>query len=217
MIKKLNKSEFDVDSPDFESVNKKYYQEDEDYDWVEVTDKIKGLESFFHRIREKGTLRLIKKFGRGDKYLDAGFGTGLILRHLPKNSIGLDINPRNIKRAKKYLSGNKLILGDIEKLPFKDNSFSTVICTEVLEHLPKPQIAIKEILRVLKTGGVLVGTVPRVNSFWKLRIFSSTHPGEPFHKEFLEEEIKELFSERKLIFLKPINFFMSWGFVIEKQ
>lgn len=216
MINKIKKSSFDTRAFDFESINKRYYQEKENYDWVSVTDKIKGLESFFHRFREKGTVGLIKKFGRGGKYFDAGCGTGLILRHCPKNSVGLDINPRNIEKARKYLPGIKLILGDIENTPFNDNFFSTVICTEVFEHLPNPSKALAEILRILEPGGVLIGTVPKVNFFWRLRVLSSTHPGEPYHKEYKRDEISRLFYGRKIILLKPINLFMTWSFVLEK-
>jgi ubiquinone/menaquinone biosynthesis C-methylase UbiE len=216
MIKKINKSSFDTGAFDFKSVNKRYYQEKENYDWVSVTDNIKGLESFFHRFREKGTVALINKFGRGEKYFDAGCGTGLILRHCPKNSVGLDINPRNIEKAREYLPETKLILGDIENIPLNDNFFSTVICTEVFEHLPDPRKALNEIIRVLEPGGVLIGTVPKVNIFWRLRVLSSTHPGEPYHKEYKKNEISGLFSGRKIISLKPINLSMTWSFVLEK-
>ena len=219
MIKKIRKSDFDANTADFEQVNKKYYQEKEDYDWTEVTDNIKGLESFFHRLREKNLVKLIKKYGQGQggAFLDAGCGTGLILRHLPENSIGLDINPRNIEKARQYLPHRQIILGDVEKIPFENDKFTTVIVSEVLEHLPKPEHALKEILRVLKPGGVLVGTVPRKCLFWKLRVLSSTHPGEPYHKEYQKFELEKLLASQKIVLIRATNFYMTWAFVIEKQ
>lgn len=45
-------------------------------------------------------------------------------------------------------------------LPFSDASFDSVLCTEVLEHVPEPLQALYEIARVLKPGGVLLLTVP---------------------------------------------------------
>ncbi|MFQ5561574.1 MAG: class I SAM-dependent methyltransferase [Nitrospinota bacterium] len=45
-------------------------------------------------------------------------------------------------------------------LPFKSNSFETVLCTEVLEHSPNPSLAIQEVWRVLKPGGTLIMTAP---------------------------------------------------------
>ena len=50
---------------------------------------------------------------------------------------------------------------DATKLPFKDNSFDVVICSEVLEHIPENRAAIAELVRVLKKGKKLVVSVPR--------------------------------------------------------
>ena len=50
------------------------------------------------------------------------------------------------------------VLGDAQNLPFKDESFEVILCTEVLEHLKKPQLAVDEMKRVLKKGGKLILT-----------------------------------------------------------
>ncbi|MEM0385482.1 MAG: class I SAM-dependent methyltransferase [Nitrososphaeria archaeon] len=54
------------------------------------------------------------------------------------------------------------IVADAHFLPFKDQSFSEIICTEVLEHLESPIKALKEMRRVLKNNGVIVVTVPNL-------------------------------------------------------
>ncbi|TGD72948.1 class I SAM-dependent methyltransferase [Mangrovimicrobium sediminis] len=46
-------------------------------------------------------------------------------------------------------------------LPFADNTFDKVICSEVLEHIPDYQSALREIERVLKPGGLFCASVPR--------------------------------------------------------
>lgn len=51
-------------------------------------------------------------------------------------------------------------VSDIEKIPVKNNSFDVIICTEVLEHVPNPIEALKEMARILKTGGKLLITTP---------------------------------------------------------
>ena len=61
------------------------------------------------------------------------------------------------------------LLVDAHALPFADESFDCVFSYAVLEHLHTPQVAIQEIARVLKVGGVFVGTVSQ---------------GEPFHSSF---------------------------------
>lgn len=177
---------------DYNEKVKDYYRLVEDYDWVDVTDNWRGPESLIHKNREWVVKRIIKKYGQG-KYLDVGCGTGLILRHLPKGSHGIDINPRNIARVKKYLPEAKIKLGDAEQLPYPDQQFDTVICTETLEHLVRPDLAVSGIKRVLKPGGVLIGSVPRQALIWRFRFLSSTHPGdEPFHNEYKKKELTKL-------------------------
>src|SRR4029077_5333996 len=75
---------------------KDYYRDVETYDWVDVTDHLRGPEAFFHKNRERVVRKLVARFApAGQPILDAGCGTGLNLRHLPAGSVGLDINPRN--------------------------------------------------------------------------------------------------------------------------
>lgn len=52
------------------------------------------------------------------------------------------------------------VVGDALNLPFDENSFDTIISTQVLEHVEKPWIMIKEIGRTLKPGGLCVLTTP---------------------------------------------------------
>lgn len=197
--------------------NKDYYRYIEEYDWVEVTDHMKGLEAIFHKIRSFMIRGLVKKYSKAGKFLDAGCGTGLLLRYLPKGTTGLDINPRNIEKAKIHAPNAKLVLGDIEKMPFKQNTFSTVICTEVIEHQPNPGPTIKELRRVLKKGGVLIGSTPAASLIWNLRFLSSTCPREePFHKNFEEHELRKIFKDFKIKLLKKSVLGMSFVFVLEK-
>ncbi|AZU03893.1 type 11 methyltransferase [Glycocaulis alkaliphilus] len=58
-------------------------------------------------------------------------------------------------------------VGDAGRLPFADNSFDAVICSEVLEHLPDVPLALSEIDRVLKPGGKFALSVPR---YWPEKI-----------------------------------------------
>src|SRR3972149_2013686 len=93
----------DPRSEEFLQENKRFYLEDEEYDWVEATDRFAGLESFFHRVRQRTMRAIVDQHGAAP-FLDAGCGTGLMLRHLPPGSIGIDINPRNIPKARRHAS-----------------------------------------------------------------------------------------------------------------
>jgi len=208
----------DLSFEEFIQENRRYYQEEEDYDWVEVADHFRGLEAIFHRLRERQASKLVKEFEAGNKFLDAGCGTGLILRHLPAGSVGLDINQRNTRRAKKHAPRAKLVLGDIQEMPFADASFTTIVCTDVLEHLLEPQKALEEIFRILAPQGIAIGSVPAQNPIWRLRFLSSTHPGEPYHRLYKKQEVKALFDGKgKILELKRRCFLMNFFFVVEND
>jgi SAM-dependent methyltransferase len=55
----------------------------------------------------------------------------------------------------------KVVVGDALKLPYADETFDCVIASEILEHIPHDDVAIAELIRVLKAGGTLAVSVPR--------------------------------------------------------
>ncbi len=201
-----------------EKQNRDYYLKVENYDWVKATDSFLGLESLFHKFRQREILSAISKFSRKGKFLDAGCGTGLILRHLPQDSIGVDINPRNIAKLKKRLPKVKIIKADLEKLPFEKSTFSNIICTDVLEHFIYPEKPLKEFHRVLKKKGIVIGTVPGRSFIWKLRFLSSTRPTEPYHRHYHLDEVEKLLKKLgfKVKYLSHKILAMEIVFVAEK-
>ena len=55
------------------------------------------------------------------------------------------------------------VIGRAENIPFQDNSFDSVVSTQVFEHVSDPEKSAREVYRVLKTGGHLLVTVPQTN------------------------------------------------------
>ncbi len=125
-----------------------------------------------------------------ERILDIGCGDGFYLFLLSNLGVkltlyGSDFDPAALKSAKVNLSGKKikLLQADLmKKLPFKDNFFDKVVMSEVAEHLPNDVKGLKEVLRVLKPGGVLCLTVPNANYpfFWDpvnkcLETFTGSH------------------------------------------
>lgn len=95
------------------------------------------------------------------KILDAGCGEGLnadlLEKRLPNAVITLlDESASALEYARSVCSGRcDFRCGSVTGLPFGDREFDLVICTEVLEHLEKPETALDELLRVSK-GFVLI-------------------------------------------------------------
>ena len=52
------------------------------------------------------------------------------------------------------------IVADAANVPLPSDTADAIICTETLEHVPEPQAVVDEMLRLLKPGGVLVGSIP---------------------------------------------------------
>ncbi len=93
------------------------------------------------------------------KVLEIGFGTGTNLQYLARGTrwAGVDISPYMIRYARTAIdqtAGIQMpIVGDAVRLPFGDESFDAVICTHVLCSVSRPDDVVKEILRVLRSGG----------------------------------------------------------------
>jgi SAM-dependent methyltransferase len=92
------------------------------------------------------------------------------LRFLEAKVVGADIDIDDAVAAKSRLNthqkngghGNSdVIAADVCALPFQDNFFDLILCSEVLEHIQHHKIAVSEIARVLKPGRNLVVSVPR--------------------------------------------------------
>ena len=99
--------------------------------------------------------------GHGKRVLDLGCRSGALTRHfLEGNSVvGLDVDAAALEKAAAL--GIEPMQANVEEaLPFEDASFDAVVAGELFEHLQFPDALVAEIRRVLRPGGVLVGSVP---------------------------------------------------------
>ena len=101
------------------------------------------------------------------KALDAGCGTGEFTVQLAKSGLevaGVDISRKSIEFLNKYSKKNNLrikgVVGDIENLPFKSNSFDYCFCFGTLHHFMDFRNALKELRRVLKNEGKIMALEP---------------------------------------------------------
>jgi SAM-dependent methyltransferase len=125
--------------------------------------------------------------------LDVGCRAGNQTRWL--ESIGYTVTSIDVEKT-----FDKCIIVDADKrLPFDDNSFDLVWCSEVMEHLRDPEFSANEIRRILKDGGMMILTTPNTY-FWLMR---------PLHligltpDKLQNDDHKQFFSMRDICRLFP--------------
>jgi len=102
----------------------------------------------------------------GSDLLDAGCGTGLFSQAAAQRGArvtSMDVGQRLLEQVARKCDSERVV-GDVTALPFHDARFDYVICTEVIEHTLRPEVAVRELARVLRPGGTLVLTTP--NRVW---------------------------------------------------
>lgn len=117
----------------------------------------------------------------GNRVLDIGCGEGRHTIRACRESdavcVGADFGFDNLLTTKGKLEFHEglddlscmnwaLSAMNITALPFEDNSFDVVICSEVLEHIPDDNKAISELIRIVKPGKILAVSVPRAWPEW---------------------------------------------------
>lgn len=97
--------------------------------------------------------------------VDVGCGANLIadreLASLGKQVVGVDFTFNFLKLAPQDTPVT-LIQGDATNLPFSDETFDAVICSETVEHIPDDKAVINELARILRPNGLLFFTVPNL-------------------------------------------------------
>lgn len=131
----------------------------------------------------------------GSKVLDVGCNDGsftILLKEKRNCDItGVDVSEVALEEARK--KGLNVLNADVEALPFADGTFDYVICAEVLSHLFDPKLALKEMRRVLKKNGVLLGSVPHKNLqtyAWQDKTMVRNYLTEVELRELLEVDFK---------------------------
>lgn len=98
----------------------------------------------------------------GTNVLDAGCGPGFIARTVADRDegitvTGVDIGEHRVAETRHRL-GDKgtAIMADVRRLPFADDTFDVTYCRLMLQFLPDPETAIREMRRVTRAGGTIV-------------------------------------------------------------
>lgn len=106
---------------------------------------------------------------RGRRILDVGCGLGTYRAPLEARGaiwVGLDLTGPTAQ-----------VIGDANRLPFRDGAFDGIMCSAVLEHLPEPDLMMVELRRVLREGGLLFGYVAFLEPFHGISYYHMSHMG----------------------------------------
>jgi SAM-dependent methyltransferase len=95
------------------------------------------------------------------RVLDLGCGVGHSFTELaPRETVGVDVDPAALAGQER-----ETVVADMRRLPFPDGSFSSVISVHSIEHVPDPECALAEVVRVLATSGHAVFVTPNRLTF----------------------------------------------------
>lgn len=120
------------------------------------------------------------------------FATGATLDLGCKNSPYIDLLPSRVGVDISPGLGVS-VLGNARELPFSDESFQTVLCTEMLEHVPEPASVVEELRRVLAPTGYCILTT---------RFCYPIHGSPDDYYRFTEHGLRYLFREWDLRYLQ---------------
>ena len=179
-----------------------------------------GLEKFSLSVpRLNFLLQQARKLAgaRQIKVLNIGVGDGWLEEKCSAQGwdvYSLDPIPAAIARVES--AGIKGQVGHIEAVPFADELFDVIFCSEIIEHLSNEQIqqGLSEIRRVLKPGGMLLGTVPFNENLFEGRVVCPDC-GSVFHRighlqTFDTGTLRKVFPESFRLDVVRTEYFCDW-------
>jgi len=217
---------------DWEKLERPYYLRSKKYE---------GGKYLLLSKKHKGVLEYVNAaLNRIDKdmidFCDAGCGNGIYLGYLKNkhsniNLCGFDFSEKIVEIAKNNTNIEKIKVGNLESMPFDDESFDLILCTQVIEHLLNDKKGISELYRTLKKGGYLViSTDNKYNIISKLLNFPIMILLSPYmivkkmfrskkyfpHKSYFFKEFKDLIGTQNFEIEKFSTFRFSMPFPFHK-
>ncbi len=147
--------------------------------------------------------------------LSAGCGTGTELHFLSRYGkvTGADPSDQAIGFCRSSGVRADLVQAPLERLPFSAGSFDAVFLLDVLEHIEAEGVALAEVSRVLKPGGLVVFTVPAFGFLWSRADLRAYH-----FRRYRRPELREVLSRAGFtpLRLTYFNTFLFLPIVIAK-
>ncbi|QWV95947.1 class I SAM-dependent methyltransferase [Geomonas nitrogeniifigens] len=159
---------------------------------------------------EHGKLRAVKilhLLPPDGLHLDVGTGNGdgtLVMAQY-KKTVGVEYGQKSLQLAAD--KGLLVYQADARDLPFESNLFSSLTCLDVLEHIQDPEIAVREMARVLKDGGILILQTPKKEEFKERLLLTVRRLGiikqkQPYDSPLPHQTILQLLADAGFSILK---------------
>ena len=118
-----------------------------------MNEEIRKLQAYLDQeLSPKGAVRLLEAGCGSASNLDFGARARLV---------GIDISEKQLERNNLL---HEKVLGDIQRHEFPPETFDVIVCWDVLEHLPQPELAMVCFSRAVKPGGLVILKLPNVLS-----------------------------------------------------
>jgi SAM-dependent methyltransferase len=139
--------------------------------------------SLYHQPIDASLRAFLGALSAEARVLNVGCGMFLNLPDLPRQLryVGTDLDPRAVEACRAHYAAHpipgapalELAQAGEESLPFADASFDAAYATEVIEHCARPEVWLREVMRVVRPGGRVLLTTPNYASV-SLNVIEST-------------------------------------------
>lgn len=151
----------------------------------------------YNYLLRRRAIRKCLQFQMGDMILEVGSGLSPMMDD-SERVVYSELSFPALRTLKRRQGRGYFVVADATHLPFKAGSFSQVICSEVLEHLPDDRPALREIASVMKPAGSLILTFPHRRSYFA--------GDDRFVNHFRRYELNEMEANLKKVGLDTVEF-----------
>lgn len=142
-------------------------------------------ENFYRKPHQAERLEWLKE-NSVRKILELGCSTGFVSKYVGAHT-GVDLDPRRLRKGRIFRRGTRFLQMNARDLDFPDDSFDTVIVSEILEHMPKT--ASREVIEeAARVGRKILITIPKQERFLK----NPEHVWIPLKQKELEDLLQGL-------------------------
>jgi ubiquinone/menaquinone biosynthesis C-methylase UbiE len=153
--------------------------------------------------------RWLAPFDGEERVVDVGCGTGAFahaIAPLVGQVVGVDAEERFLAAAREDApAGCTFVLGDATALPFDYGSFDLAGCLRVLHHVPRPELVVAELARVVRPGGriLVVDQLGNVDPLLGLELDRFERARDPSHRRLLPDaDVRQLLDANDLVVLR---------------